>query len=107
MTARDKLIQSIRKLVAMEESLSSFAKKISASPQNVSNWLKGRSAPDIDKIAEICLACNVTMQSVFDGEPAFDYSVVEIDKDTKELVELYHGLPDDKKQVLMMVARSL
>lgn len=56
-------IRYYRRLQGMEQKV--FAEKISAQPNTVSNWEKGRSRPDISLIPMICDALGITLQQVF------------------------------------------
>ena len=56
-------IRYYRRLQGMEQK--TFAEKIGAQPNTVSNWEKGRSRPDISLVPMICDALGITLQQIF------------------------------------------
>ena len=63
-------IRYYRRLQGMEQK--TFAEKIGAQPNTVSNWEKGRSRPDISLVPLICDALGITLQQIFGLETPKD-----------------------------------
>lgn len=63
-------IRYYRRLQGMEQK--SFAEKIGAQPNTVSNWEKGRSRPDVSLLPVICDALGITLQQLFGLETPKD-----------------------------------
>lgn len=67
MKVREKIQRSIVLLVNREGSPSKFAKKVGSTKQAVANWVSGKNAPDIEKIAEIARVYNIPMSALLNG----------------------------------------
>ena len=63
-------IRYYRRLQGMEQK--TFAEKINAQPNTVSNWEKGRSRPDVSLLPVICDALGITLQQLFGLETPKD-----------------------------------
>lgn len=63
-------IRYYRRLQGMEQK--TFAEKINAQPNTVSNWEKGRSRPDVSLLPVICDALGIALQQLFGLETPKD-----------------------------------
>ena len=63
-------IRYYHRLQGMEQK--TFAEKINAQPNTVSNWEKGRSRPDVSLLPVICDALGITLQQLFGLETPKD-----------------------------------
>lgn len=105
MKARELICESIRKIASTEQSTSAFAQKIGTSNQAVHNWIIGRSAPDIDKLADICVAYNVSLSDVFRGEPFPSHDAE--DGMEVELVNRFRRLGEHEKMLALEIVSRL
>lgn len=65
---RDTVLSNIRVIVDNEKSAAEFARNIGVSRQNVSNWLSGVSAPDIEVIARIASTYNIPLSVLLEED---------------------------------------
>ena len=77
-----------------------LADKIYVSRQAVSNWERGKDAPSVDNVKNICLLFNVSMADIYAGEEV---------KDIKTLNDIIHSLVtmEMKKSKKIMIVSSI
>jgi repressor LexA len=103
MTVRENIQYAIITLVDKEGSPSKFAKKVGSTKQAVSNWVSGKNAPDIEKIADIADAYSVKMSDILEG--GLDYEIDSISEPNPAFInlpvlgEIAAGTPIDMMEI--------
>lgn len=67
-----------------------LAQRLGVSPSAVTNWIKGKNSPDIEMVAEICGALEVSVSDLF-GKKEEGANIGEIEK---RVLEQYHKKPE-------------
>lgn len=94
MSIRDSVIGTIRELVKLEGSQTSFAKKIGATKQAVGNWVNGANAPDIEMIAKIAETYGISMSDML--KESVSYHCLDIGDDGYVDVPVYGDIAAGK-----------
>lgn len=75
-----------------------LADRLSLSQTAVTNWLKGKNAPDIDTLADICDILNVTVNDILSRPSSFTASL-----EARQISEKYNLLDSYGKDLIRLV----
>lgn len=77
---RSNIKKQIEMLVKIEGSPKVFAEKVGATKQAVNNWLRGSNAPDIERIAEIAHAYDMSLSDFLEPDnESVEYEIIDFD----------------------------
>ena len=80
-----------------------LARKLGISYAALSNWYNEKNyMPSLKTIDEICVQFGITPSRLF-----YDAETDNADIDQMTLNEIYRGLPDDRKKILVRLAEAL
>ena len=78
-----------------------LAQRVGVQKNAVSNWEAGRSRPDLDTVPLLCKALGIDIPRFFGAVPR------ALSADDRNLLERYHRLSDENRQVLYRMAQVL
>lgn len=92
-------------MIDAEGSLSGFARKVGATPQNVRNWVAGDSSPSLDKVAEIAAAYGLTAGALL--ETPGDRRLTELLPVEADVVAVMRSMSEDGRRMVLQLAQAL
>ena len=104
MDVRENIQKAIIDLIAQENGLSAFARKVGATPQNARNWVAGASSPSLDALGRISEAYGVPLSVIMEGRST--KNVPELLPDEEAVVELMRQMNAQGRKMLLSVAES-
>jgi len=75
-----------------------LAKKLSVSQSAVTNWIKGKNAPDIETVAQICDVLDITVVDLFGTNVNILYTYEE-----KEIIRQYRKKTEMQQAVRILL----
>lgn len=96
---RENLQHNLSYYLSLKEmSQKTLAEKLSVSQSAVTNWIKGKNAPDIETVAQICHILNISVLELFGSNINDTYTNQE-----KQIIEQYRKKIDMQKAVRILL----
>lgn len=95
------------KLKSMNMTQKELAGKIGTSPKNVSSYLTGRTEPDLDILAKLCIVLNISIDELLlsnHKKESQEYLKILTDKDEIEMIDKYRKMKEvDRKKLNIFI----
>lgn len=101
---RERLRANIEKVIDSSQfSKTEIAEYLDVTPASITNWVKGRNSPDLEKLLKFCELFNISLNDIYGS------STVRVQRDTdrERLMFLYDKLNYTGKMKLVDLADDL
>lgn len=101
---RERLRSNIERVIESSQfSKTEIARFLGVSPAAITNWVKGKNSPDLEKLVHLCEIFNLSLNDFYGSEPV----AVERDTEKEKLLLLYDELNFTGKMKLVDLADDL